>query len=127
MLPYNVLRVIEKLQNNKADIDLSNVSAAGKATAVSWGMPDYSAGIYKAGGQFSQNYTPPADGVLCWEKLNNDNYVSITSGAQSILYIRGQGYSGLASGQCFCIGGVVHQFFNCNITYFPMKGVNIND
>ena len=33
------------LFNGKADIDLTNVSAAGKALAVGWGLPDYTSGV----------------------------------------------------------------------------------
>ena len=45
VLSYNVLREIEKLKTEKADKDLSNVTSDGKAAAVSWGMPDYDAGV----------------------------------------------------------------------------------
>lgn len=59
MLPYNVLRVIEELQNNKADKDLSNTvpSQSFKDMSVSWGMPDYSATIQLSGleGSFEDN------------------------------------------------------------------------
>ena len=34
-----------ELFNDKADIDLVNVSATGKALAVGWGLPDYTAGV----------------------------------------------------------------------------------
>ncbi len=45
VLSYNVLREIEGLKSKKADKDLSNVPSDGKATAVSWGMPDYERGV----------------------------------------------------------------------------------
>lgn len=40
-----VLTDVANLKNNKADKDLSNVSALGKETVVGWGMPDFSAGV----------------------------------------------------------------------------------
>lgn len=62
VLSYNVLREIEKLKTEKADNDLSNVSSAGKAAAVSWGMPDWSAGI--AYSQKNTEYTVPCAGYI---------------------------------------------------------------
>lgn len=46
----NVLKELQALSVNSADVSLSNVSAAGKATSVSWGIPNYAAGIQKTSG-----------------------------------------------------------------------------
>lgn len=46
----------------KANTDLGNVSATGKATAIGWGMPDYSAGISLTSSNLP--YTAPYAGII---------------------------------------------------------------
>lgn len=56
-----------ELFNGKADLDLNNVSSAGKDVAVGWNIPDYSAGIVVASDiadYTERTYTAPADGVV---------------------------------------------------------------
>lgn len=42
---YNVLREIEQLTTDKANIDADNLTQTGKANIVALGMPDYEAGV----------------------------------------------------------------------------------
>jgi hypothetical protein len=46
----NVLKELQALSVNSANVSLSNVSSAGKANSVSWGTPNYAAGIQKTSG-----------------------------------------------------------------------------
>lgn len=48
--------------NGKVDIDFSNASATGKNTSISWGLPDYSAGV-----SYSDGFVVPEHGVLVGE------------------------------------------------------------
>ena len=45
----------------KANVDMDNVSTAGKSTAVGWGMPDYSAGVSEV---FTSLTTAPSNGFF---------------------------------------------------------------
>ena len=55
--------------NDKADVDMDNVTATGKETIVGWGMPDYSAGVNISG----SSYTAPCDGFACLHNYNSTN------------------------------------------------------
>lgn len=61
----------------KADTDLGNVSADGKATAIGWGMPDYSAGIQITG---SASFTCPSAGFVTIQPVG---------GTSGIVYVNG--------------------------------------
>ena len=58
--------------NNKADIDLANVSATGRARAIGWGMPDRSAAE-----QITLPFTPTKDGYIL-RNVINAGYIHIT-------------------------------------------------
>ena len=49
--------------NNKVDLDFANVSASGKETAISWGMPDVESGI-EIPFNSSMDYVAPCDGFI---------------------------------------------------------------
>lgn len=55
----NVLGTLASLETSKAGTDLLNVTAVGKARSISWGMPDYSAGV-----SVELPYTAPSNGFL---------------------------------------------------------------
>lgn len=70
--------------NNKADIDLNNLSVEdkralieeNKETIMGWMMPDYSAGISLSDISTSNPYTAPADGYLYATVYNCTAYVN---------------------------------------------------
>lgn len=64
----NVLKELQALSVNSANISLSNVSSAGKQTAVGWGMPNYAAGIQKTSG-----FTSDKAGLVLIIANVNDN------------------------------------------------------
>lgn len=81
----NTAGVTTETLNSKADIDLDNVSANGKATAVGWGIPDYDSAVSLSAPTTSyQDYTatkPCMIELLCFYmagaltyKINNHEY-----------------------------------------------------
>ena len=54
--------------SGKANTDFDNVSPTGKSTSISWGMPDYSAGVAKSSGT---QHTAEVDG---WLEIRTDDY-----------------------------------------------------
>lgn len=141
VLPYNVLRVIEELQNNKADINLSNVSSAGKDASVSWGIPDYAnpiATVTLSNNVLTEVIAPQNcflrlhaqgnSGVECL--ITNDLsrtadivFFSVPSGSITL-----NGWVYLAKGQSVCVRGASGSSTNRKILYtlFPMLGGSNN-
>lgn len=82
----NVLGTLASLETNKAGTDLLNVTAAGKARSISWGMPDYSAGV-----SVELPYTAPCNGFFmvhltfnagnCYLYVNNIKVQEVGGGA----------------------------------------------
>ena len=69
----NIAGIKAETINNKADISLNNInpSASAKEMIVSWGMPDYSAGISK---NFNTNYTAESNGELIFLNQRNSGH-----------------------------------------------------
>ena len=59
----NVLEELQALSVNSANVSLSNVSSAGKQTAVGWGMPNYAAGVSVSFPLSNSKFTAPSKGV----------------------------------------------------------------
>lgn len=60
---------------SKANTDLSNISTAGKETAVTWGMPNYAAGVSVSFPLSASKFTAPLKGIYMvnakWAGNNN--------------------------------------------------------
>lgn len=115
----------------KANTDLSNVSATGKATAIGWGMPDYTAGI-----SFSNNtnYAAPKNGVaMCVVNLGDYNSLSDTRiyiNNNEVFFIAGTS-SGAVRNLIYIPvskGDIIKIYMKSTTTsslkFYPFKGVN---
>ena len=128
----NTAGINAELFNDKANVDLDNVSATGKATSVGWVMPDYSAGISLSGWQATNtNFTVPCAGYI-------QVVMATTGGALEMFYIDDipccalinsfTSYVGNAVGGRFIEGGV-HTFRSAtpsrtqSVIFYPCKGV----
>lgn len=112
--------------NNKADLDLNNInpSASAKEMIVSWGMPDYTAGVSKGW----NNFTAETDGVIyCYSGVNaNTNTVSVNG---SEVYRCGNNnytdYNGalapVSKNDVITVSGGTYNV--ANIIFYPLKGV----
>ena len=138
---YNIFREIEELQNNKADINLSNVSSAGKDASVSWGIPDYAnpiATVTLSNNVLTEVIAPQNcflrlhaqgnSGAECL--ITNDLsrtadivFFSVPSGSITV-----NGWVYLAKGQSVCVRGASGSSTNRKILYtlFPMLGGSNN-
>ena len=88
----NVLKELQALSVNSANVSLSNVSSAGKQTSVGWGMPNYAAGVSVSFPLSDSKFTAPSKGIYMvnakWAGNNNGvnafvNGTKIASGGNS--------------------------------------------
>lgn len=88
----NVLKELQALSVNSANVSLSNVSSAGKQTSVGWGMPNYAAGVSVSFPLSNSKFTAPSKGIYMvnakWAGDNNGvnafvNGTKIASGGNS--------------------------------------------
>lgn len=88
----NVLKELQALSDNSANVSLSNVSSAGKQTSVGWGMPNYAAGVSVSFPLSNSKFTAPSKGIYMvnakWAGNNNGvhafvNGTKIASGGNS--------------------------------------------
>ena len=111
---------------NKAENNLSNVSSVAssfKEQAVSWGMPDYSAGVSWV---WNSENIAPCDGlVMAYWYGSNNNEISITIGKTSLNYVTRDAAGmreifPISKGDTFkASGGYNNQY----VKFFPFKGV----
>lgn len=131
----NVLKELQALSVNSANVSLSNVSSAGKQTSVGWGMPNYAAGVSVSFPLSDSKFTAPSKGVYMvnakWAG-NNDganafvNETKIASGGNSQA-----GKSYVDSGSSAFIpldkGDILYFDQACRAVrlsmFYPMKGV----
>jgi hypothetical protein len=121
----NLTKEIQALQTNKANTNLGNVDATGKANSILWGMPNYAAGI-----SATLPYTAPKAGLL---------YLSLTTGEDSTkryIQVNGRdigfvmGRSSRSGGDSNCYipltkGDVVTNVNSCGVDrciFYPFKG-----
>lgn len=114
--------------NGKADVDLSNINASqsAKNEIVSWGMPDYSAGISKAR---NINYSETTNGYLIVDYTSDTNSeLEITINGTSFRFH--QGFYGTDYNHCN-VGVVpipkniqyrITYLEGCRVRYFPCIG-----
>lgn len=84
--------VASSLTSDKAKTDLSNITTTGKATADTWGIPDYSAGVSKT---VSTAYTAEANGclhVVAQRNASNQGTLTVVVG-EAVFRIRSNDYS----------------------------------
>lgn len=118
----NLNSQVDDLATNKADKDLSNVSAAGKQTAISWGMPNYSAGV-----SGSQTFTATYD-CLYFGVFNRtrDNTITMTLNNKTITLWKAFAtynyYDGII--QIYLSAGdkISFNYALDSVTIYPLKG-----
>lgn len=129
-IQVNIDKIMTDL-NGKADNDLSNATAptqAFKDMSVSWGMPDYSAGI-DINSQSVSGYTAPSDGIILFFKCIGTSAVDVTINGNTVFAKRNTSgdYAGALS-----IPVMKNDVFKTtiplntvgSIIFFPFKGVN---
>lgn len=113
-----------ELFNNKADIGLGNISQTGKNKAISWGIPDYSAGISVSSYDLTSGYTAPCKGVLMGG-VNPNGEVTITVNGKVVWYAYEYitpVYIPVNTNDVVKIGAVDGE--KNNAVFYPFKGAN---
>ena len=131
----NVLKELQALSVNSANVSLSNVSSAGKQTSVGWGMPNYAAGVSVNFPLSNSKFTAPSKGIYMvnakWAGNNNGvnafvNGTKIASGGNSQA---GSAYVDNGSSVFIPLdkGDILHFDQACRAVrlsmFYPMKGV----
>ena len=118
--------------NGKCDTDLSNMaaSASAKNTVISWGMPDYAAGVSVSSYTSSSNqFTAPCDGIVNWGANRANSGIAYINGLRWNTYygINATLYSNctipLNKGDKFYATSYSDSGDLCNL-FFPMKGAS---
>lgn len=113
----------------RATIDLTNVSPAGKATAVTWCVPDYTAGVAISGiTTANTTFSVPKDGIL-YIKMSSISFLGsvFVDDMVACSLANASGYNGI-SVSFMPIGKGTHTFRSenvaatANITFYPYKG-----
>nr|DAY71734.1 MAG TPA: hypothetical protein [Caudoviricetes sp.] len=119
----NVLKELQALSVNSANVSLSNVSSAGKQTAVGWGMPNYKAGVAMT----SPYTTPKAGFIIGIHNLSDNGYRSLTINSVELYNTEiGVSYlNGQSAGFCYPVakGDIVSWTNFKKMTFYPNKGV----
>ena len=114
-------RIGEQLAG-KVDIDLTNAnpSQAFKNKSVSWGIPDYSAGVSKS----NTTYTAEVAGlVVCYASGNKNCTVHVNETLVGL--VGGSATNVMYNFECFVAKGDVYKLTNwSNISFYPLKGAN---
>lgn len=113
-----VLADVADLKLDKAEKDLSNITATGKETVVSWGMPDWSAVIDFSG---QNSYQAPCDGYIYsfdriydWNLYDTDGTTLIQSQISINGYEWGGAMTPIGKGQYCKLGsGSTYKFIPC--------------
>jgi hypothetical protein len=118
-----------ELFNNKADLDMNNITATGKETIVGWGLPDYTAGVSVSSGYIAT--------AKCWLRAHVSGDGGSGTAGEAYIQINGVtiDYARVSSWNYQTIndlvapldvGDVVTAYTNrgtATMTIFPMKGV----
>ena len=127
----NLINAAE-IPNTRAEINLSNVTSAGKEAAVGWCMPDYSRAVDIAS---LSSYTCPSNGWLflqCVNPMRGEGYVSYNSSISPLRYYISTYTAGiLTQTALFPVAkGEILTKANSNGTvsarFIPMKGADAN-
>lgn len=119
----NVLKELQALSVNSANVSLSNVNATGKANTVDWNKPNYKAGVAMT----SPYTTPKAGFIIGVHNLSDNGFRSLTINSVGIYNTKtGASYlSGQSAGFCYPVAkGDIVSWTNFNkMTFYPNKGV----
>lgn len=127
----NVLGTLASLETSKAGTDLLNVTAVGKARSISWGMPDYSAGVDVTSEFIADNWWTSTKKGYYIIATGDQSYFEIRTNSSGALIIAGSGPTPYILSNSFFIADVGEKFYvtkkSGNYTravYYPFKGVN---
>lgn len=119
----NVLKELQALSVNSANVSLSNVNATGKANTVDWNKPNYKAGVAMT----SPYTTPKAGFIIGVHNLSDNGFRSLTINSVKIYDTKtGARYlSGQSGGFCYPVakGDIVSWTNFDKMTFYPNKGV----
>ena len=121
--------------NGKAGTDLSNINASqsAKNEIISWGIPDYSAGISVTYPLSGNPFTAPSHGIFCaWGKPTSAAIRPIINGIQQDYLRLGElaNGSGGYTGRSYLLSKNDVIYFNNSYddldgcTFYPLKGAN---
>lgn len=118
----NVLKELQALSVNSANVSLSNINATGKANTVDWNKPNYKAGVAMT----SPYTTPKAGFIIGVHNLSDNGFRSLTINSVEIYNTKtGARYlSGQSAGFCYPVAkGDEVSWTNFNkMTFYPNKG-----
>lgn len=119
----NVLKELQALSVNFANVSLSNVNATGKANTVDWNKPNYKAGV-----AMTSPYTTPRAGfIIGVHNLSVNGLRSLTINSVEIYNTQsGAEYlNGKSAGFCYPVAkDDIVSWTNFNkMTFYPNKGV----
>lgn len=119
----NVLKELQALSVNSANVSLSNVSSDAKQTAVNWNKPNYKAGVAMT----SPYTTPKAGFIIGVHNLSDNVFRSLTINSVEIYNTKsGAAYlGGQTAGFCYPVakGDIVSWTYFNKMTFYPNKGV----
>lgn len=117
----NVNAISEAL-NNKADLDLQNVNATGKASTVVWGMPDYSNASAVTFASASPFWTAPKDGFIYVWTTNSSGQAAIFAINNQNVFYDDRAAGAMGTTIPICKGDVVtKKDYITQATFFPCK------
>lgn len=119
----NVLKELQALSVNYANVSLSNINVTGKANTVDWNKPNYKAGVAMT----SPYTTPKAGFIIGVHNLSDNGLRSLTINSVEIYNTKtGASYlGGQSAGFCYPVAkGDIVSWTNFNkMTFYPNKGV----
>lgn len=119
----NVLKELQALSVNSANVSLSNINATGKANTVDWNKPNYKAGVAMT----SPYTTPKAGFIIGIHNLSDNGPRSLTINSIEIYKTKtGASYlNGQSAGFCYPVakGDIVSWTNFFKMTFYPNKGV----
>lgn len=119
----NVLKELQALSVNSANLSLSNVNATGKANTVDWNKPNYKAGV-----TMTSPYTTPKEGfIIGIHNLSDNGFRSLTINSVEMYNTKSAGsyLAGQSAGFCYPVakGDIVSWTNFYKMTFYPNKGV----
>lgn len=126
-LKYDIPSSYDSKIENCSTKNLSNVTTDGKDTAVSWGMPDFSAGV-----SANLPFTAPKNGICAFEGLcNAGQYFTLFVNGNKVGRTCATQQTGYTSTLLFKVkkNDVITYEYSYNeiskeMTFFPLKGAN---
>ena len=106
---------------NKADTNFGNVTTAGKAVSLSWGMPDYDSGI-----TINSGFTAPENGFVVTDTgaLQAITRASITIDGVNVFQWQVNQNLSVFGGMAIVAKGSTISLSNVTATFYPMKGAS---